>query len=69
MNDLTVTKYLTEEVRNKMREGNVNHKYADKYKNQFMLEGIAKTGPMDYDKIDWFVRPEQNGTNYLTNKE
>ena len=52
-----------------MREGNVNYKYADKYKNQFMLEGIAKTGPMDYDKIDWFVRPEQNGTNYLTNKE
>ena len=34
-----------------------------------MVEGYTKTGPPNYDKIDWYVRPEKNGTDYFTTTE
>ena len=64
MNDLSLTKYLTEQVRGSMREdGKVNTLFADdKYKSKIMLEGYTKSGQTNYSMIDWYVMPEKNGT-------
>jgi len=31
-----------------------------------MVEAYTKTGSPNYSQIDWYVRPEKNGTDYLT---
>lgn len=66
MNDLSIKKYLTEQMRANMRDGNINQLFETKYKSQLMVEGYTKTGATNYSQIDWYVRPEKNGTDYLT---
>lgn len=32
-----------------------------------MEEGYTRNATVIYDKIDWFVKPEKNGTDFYTN--
>ena len=70
MNDLSLTKYLTENVRNRIRlRDGINGQLANRFSNQIMVEGYTKKGPPDFTRIDWYVKPERNWTDYLTSPE
>jgi hypothetical protein len=67
MNELTLSKALIEDIRFRQRGNTVDLTFARTYGTSIMEEGFIKNGPPDYNKIDWFVKPEKNGTDYITN--
>ncbi len=67
MNELTLSKALIEDIRFRQRTNTVDLNFARIYGTSIMEESFTKTGPPDYNKIDYFVKPEKNGTDYFTN--